>query len=360
MCGICGLAHADGRASARELLQRMNEAIAHRGPDSDGFYQAPGVGLAMRRLAIIDLSSGDQPIANEDESVWIVFNGEIFNFPALRSQIEQRGHHFRTQSDTECIVHLYEDFGVDCVQHLRGQFAFAIWDTRKKRLFLARDRMGQKPLYYSIQNGTLYFSSEISSLLAGLPHQPDLNLRAIDLYLSLQYIPDPLTAYRSIQKLPPAHALVWQNGQAHQERYWSLPFAPKWTRAQPELEETLRETLREAVRIRMIADVPLGAHLSGGIDSSIIVALMAEMSSQPVKTFSVGFEEQGFSELPYARAVARRYATDHHEFILTFGDIPSTIKKIAGHFGEPFADPSALPPYLLSEITREQLTVALN
>ena len=360
MCGICGLAPKGKRQPDQELLRSMNDAIFHRGPDSDGYYCAEGVGLGIRRLAIIDLAGGDQPITNEDKTAWIVFNGEIFNFHDLHDKLKGRGHQFRTSSDTECIIHLYEEMGADCVNELRGQFAFAIWDTKKDRLVLARDRMGQKPLYYTIHDGTLYFSSELGSLLQGLPQRPEIDLQAIDLYLSLQYIPDPLTAYQGIFKLPPAYTLVWQGGQIHLEEYWTLPFEPKWNQPQAELEEMLRENLREAVRVRMIADVPLGAHLSGGIDSSIIVALMAEMSSQPVKTFSVGFEEQGFSELPYARAVAERYATDHHEFTLTFGDIPETIAKIVSHFGEPFADPSALPLYLLSEITREHVTVALN
>lgn len=360
MCGICGISTAKPERVDPEDLRSMNAAIYHRGPDSDGFYEDAGIGLAMRRLAIIDLTTGDQPIANEDESIWIVFNGEIFNFQDLQKGLRERGHQLRTNSDTECIVHLYEEKGAACVEDLRGQFAFAIWDKKKERLMLARDRMGQKPLYYTVQNGDFYFSSELKSLLEGLPEQPKIDLQAIDLYLSLQYIPDPFSAYEGVFKLPPAHTLVWQNGQVHLECYWSLPFAPKWDLPQAELEATLREKVREAVRVRMIADVPLGAHLSGGIDSSIVVALMAQQSSQPIKTFSVGFEEQGFSELPYARAVAERYGTDHNEFVLTYGDIPATLSKLVGHFGEPFADPSALPLFLLSEITRQHVTVALN
>jgi asparagine synthase (glutamine-hydrolysing) len=351
----------DKKEIDRSALERMNNALRHRGPDSDGFLFHPGVGLAMRRLAVIDLETGDQPIPNEDEYIWVIQNGEIYNFPDLRTDLEERGHRFRTNTDTECILHLYEEYNDRCVEHLRGMFAFALWDARQRCLLIARDRFGQKPLYYSILDGTLYFSSELTSLLEGLPCRPEVNLEAIDLYLSLQYIPDPLTAFQGVYKLPPAHKLVWRDGAVHIERYWSLPFTPKWDGSEEELAEALREKLREAVRIRMIADVPLGAHLSGGIDSSIVVALMAEMSSRPVKTFSVGFEEQRFSELPYARAVAERYATEHHEFILTYyGDIPSTIHKLLFHFGEPFADPSALPLYLLSEVTRQHVTVALN
>jgi len=360
MCGICGYAFADNRPSNRAILERMNTALLHRGPDSDGFFQSPGIGLAMRRLAIIDLSTGDQPISNEDGSLCIVFNGEIFNFPDLHEKLVAGGHTFKTRSDTECILHLYEDYGDDCVQHLNGQFAFALWDIPRQRLLLSRDRLGEKPLYYSQVGDCLYFSSELPSLLLGLPFRPELDLSAIDLYLSLQYIPDPLTAYQGVCKLLAAHSLIWQNGHIEFKHYWKLDYAPKWMQPLPELEESLREKLRQAVRIRMLSDVPLGAHLSGGIDSSIIVALMAEMSPHPVETFSVGFEEQSFSELPYARAVADRYSTHHHEFILSYTDIPASLQKLALHFGEPFADSSALPLYLLSKITRPHVTVALN
>ena len=360
MCGICGQVFKDNRQPERVMLERMNAALTHRGPDSDGFYRSPGVGLAMRRLAIIDLTSGDQPISNEDDSLSIVFNGEIFNFQDLHQKLQSAGHRFKTRSDTECILHLYEDHGDDCVNYLNGQFAFALWDVPKQRLLLARDRMGEKPLYYSCQGDSLFFSSELNSLLQGLPSRPEIDLSAIDLYLGLQYIPDPLTAYQGVHKLPPAHTLTWQNGRLELKRYWHLDYAPKWEETPQQLEETLREKLRQAVRIRMLADVPLGAHLSGGIDSSIIVALMAEMSSKPVETFSVGFEEASFSELPYARLVAELYATHHHEFILSFSDLSDTIQKISVHFGEPFADSSALPVYLLSQITRSHVTVALN
>ncbi len=360
MCGICGIARADRSPVDRQTLINMNQALFHRGPDGDGFYYAPGIGLAMRRLAIIDLNTGDQPIPNEDESLWIVFNGEIFNFQELRIELEQRGHHFRTQTDTECILHLYEDHGESCLQYLRGQFAFAIWDQTQQRLFLARDRFGQKPLYYSFRDGILYFSSELPSLLTGLPSKPEIDLDAIDLYLSLQYIPDPRTPYLGIYKLPAAHKMVYTNGEQRIEPYWRLVYTPKHLATEDELVGELRQILTQAVRLRMISDVPLGAHLSGGIDSSIIVALMAEASDLPVKTFSVGFKESSFSELPHARTVAQRYGTDHQEFTLTFGDIPDTMEKLASHFGEPFADPSAIPLFYLSKLTREYVTVALN
>jgi len=360
MCGICGISPSDNRIPERSLIEKMTKAIVHRGPDSDGFHVESGVGLGVRRLAIIDVEGGDQPIPNEDESLWIVFNGESHNFPDLYAELVKRGHEFRTRSDTECILHLYEEYGDNCVKRLRGQAAFALWDNKKRRLLLARDRMGKKPLYYTVQNGTLYFGSELSAILAALPHKPEIDLEAIDLYLSLQYIPDPFTAYQGIHKLPPAHTLVWQNGQIKLNRYWDFSYQPKHTTSEEELSEELRALLKESVKMRLISEVPLGAHLSGGIDSSIIVALMAELSDAPVKTFSVGFEEESYSELEYARAVAQKYSTDHHEFILKYGDIPSTLEKITDHFGEPFADPSALPLYHLSKLTRQHVTVALN
>ena len=360
MCGICGIFNQDGSPVDRPCLEEMNHALTHRGPDGDGFYFAPGVGLAMRRLAIIDLNTGDQPIANEDETLWIVFNGEIFNFQSLRSELQGRGHIFRTFTDTECIIHLYEEHDKDCVHYLRGQFAFAIWDQVKRRLFIARDRFGQKPLYYTEQSNRFYFSSELSSLLTALPSRPEINFESIDLYLSLQYIPEPLTPYKGIHKLPAAHTLTCEFDGCRVEPYWNLSYEPKHQASEQELISELREILMDAVRLRMISDVPLGAHLSGGIDSSIVVALMAQASSQPVKTFSVGFDETSFSELPYARTVARRYGTEHQEFTLTFGDIPGTLSQLIDHFGEPFADPSAIPMYLLSKLTREHVTVALN
>ncbi len=360
MCGICGLAFPDSQAADPEVLGRMNEAIRHRGPDSDGSYCAEGVGLAVRRLAIIDVKGGDQPISNEDGSLWVVMNGELYNYPQMREQLEPRGHRFKTKTDTECILHYYEDEGEACVRRFRGMFAFALWDTKRQRLLLARDRLGKKPLHYAVQDGTLYFSSELASLLAGLPHKPEVDLDAINLYLSLQYIPEPRTVYKGVFKLPAAQLLVWEKGQIRTERYWDYSYQPKLTGSEEDLAAELRSKLREAVQMRLISEVPLGAHLSGGIDSSIVVALMAELTDAPVKTFSVGFEEQQFSELPYARAIAQRYGTDHHEFTLTYGDVPATLETISAHFGEPFADASAVPLYHMSLVTRQHVTVALN
>jgi asparagine synthase (glutamine-hydrolysing) len=360
MCGICGLVQRDQVPVDRQQLEAMNAALVHRGPDSDGYVLRPGVGLGVRRLAIIDLVTGDQPIANEAHTAWVVLNGEIYNFLSLRTNLKKRGHTFHTQTDTECLVHLYEEHGDECVQHLRGMYAFALWDEAQRRLLVARDRLGKKPLYYAERDGRLYFSSELPSLLQALCPRPALQLQALDLYLAMQYIPEPWTPFEGVHKLPAAHRLIWREGEVKVERYWELTALPKWQAADDDLAAQLREHVREAVNLRLISDVPLGAHLSGGIDSSIVVALMAERRSQPVKTFTVGFEEEAFSELPYARAVAERYATDHHEFVMSYGDVPATMRRLAAHLGEPFADPSALPLYHLSRLTREHVTVALN
>lgn len=360
MCGICGIADGHGRSLDQASLRRLNNAIAHRGPDGEGYYEHGGVGLGMRRLAVIDVAGGDQPIYNEDKSIALVFNGEIYNYQALQEGLRQRGHHLRTNSDTECVAHLYEEEGPDCFRHLRGMFALALWDEGRQRLLLARDRLGKKPIFYTVQDGRLYWAAELGPLLSVLPHQPEIDLAAIDQYLSLQYIPEPHTAYKDVYKLPAASYALWERGNLTLERYWDLPFEPKHEAGEDALSEELRSLAAEAVRLRLISEVPLGAHLSGGIDSSIVVALMAEASSGPVKTFSVGFEEGNFSELPLARQVAERYGTDHHEFTLTFGDIPATLETLLQHFGEPFADPSALPLYHLSRLTRQHVTVALN
>ena len=360
MCGISGLVYTDPeRPVEHAVLGRMNAAIRHRGPDSDGFYFRPGVGLAMRRLAIVDLQTGGQPLSNEDGSVWIVFNGEIYNYPQLRPELERRGHVFRTHSDTEAIVHLYEEHGTDCVQHLRGMFAFAIWDEKRRRLFIARDRVGKKPLYYAEHDGALLFGSELKCLLQypGFPREPDL--AAIHHYLTLQYVPDPQSALRHARKLPPAHRLVWEAGRVSIERYWELPYEPKWKTPAPELRERVRATITDAVRIRLMSDVPLGAHLSGGIDSAIIVGLMAGMMDRPVKTFSIGFKEAAFNELEHARTVAERFGTEHHEFIVEPAAI-ELLPSLVEHFDEPFADAAAIPTWYLARMTREHVTVALN
>jgi asparagine synthase (glutamine-hydrolysing) len=360
MCGICGQVNINSaRPVDRTVLERMNTVIRHRGPDSDGFYIHGGVGLAARRLAIIDLITGDQPLSNENGTIWIVFNGEIYNFPELRSKLEAKGHIFRSNSDTETIVHLYEEHGSACVEQLRGMFAFAIWDENQRQLLLARDRLGVKPLYYTEYDGALLFGSELKCILEYPNLSREIDLEAIHHYLTLQYVPDPWTAFKGIQKLAPAHRLIWREGEILIDRYWDLAFEPKLELSEDDIEQSLRELVTEAVRIRLVSDVPLGAHLSGGIDSSIVVGLMAGMVNQPVKTFSIGFKEGGFNELPYARQVAQEFSTDHHEFILEPNAV-EVLPKLVQHFDEPFADPAAIPTWYLAQMTHRHVTVALN
>ncbi|MBI4056667.1 MAG: asparagine synthase (glutamine-hydrolyzing) [Elusimicrobia bacterium] len=342
------------------LLKRMNDLLIHRGPDDEGFYREGGVGLAMRRLSIIDLSTGNQPMQSQDQSTWVVFNGEIYNFLELRPNLEKRGYRFKTKSDTEVILALYQEMGLDFVQKLRGMFTLALWDKKRERLVLARDRLGKKPLLYTLQPGLLAFASEMRSLLILPGVSKEIDPVALDIYLSLQYIPSPRTIFKSVSKLPPAHLLVLEKGKVEIRRYWDLPLGQ--TILRPDLEETkrqVREKLKESVRLRMISDVPLGAFLSGGVDSSCVVALMSELSAQPVKTFSIGFEEEEFSELPYAREVAERYGCDHHEMIVK-PEMAEVLPRLAWHYGEPYADASALPSYYVARETRRHVTVALN
>ena len=361
MCGITGIYNfANGGAADGAELRRLNNLILHRGPDDEGIYLDGPVGLAMRRLSIIDLSTGHQPISNEDGTVWIVFNGEIYNFPQLRAEVEAKGHTFHTRTDTETIVHLYEEYGKDCVKKLRGMFAFAIWDSREKKLFIARDRVGKKPLVYTAQNGSLIFSSELRAVADAKGVKKEINFAALDLYLALQYIPSPHTIYKNIFKLPPAHTLTVQNGRVTVEQYWDLPLEAKPPEISfGEAKEEVRAKLEEAVKIRMVSDVPLGAFLSGGVDSSIIVALMSKLSSRPVRTFSIGFEEQEFSELGYAAEVAKMYGCEHTEFIVR-AEMADVLPKLAWHYSEPYADASALPSYYVARETRKHVTVALN
>jgi asparagine synthase (glutamine-hydrolysing) len=369
MCGISGIV-APAAFLSRRAVEPALEAQRHRGPDAWGTWSDGICALGHRRLSIIDLSdAGRQPLANEDGTVWITFNGEIYNFQALRHQLEALGHQFSTRTDTEVIVHAYEQWGLDCVQRLRGMFAFGIWDQRRRRLFLARDRVGKKPLFYTQQRERFLFASELQGLLAdpGCPRSGrmprDVDLAAVDAYLSWGYIPAPQTGFRGIRKLPPAHWLSLEltpEGPVTQvERYWSLEYGPKWRGSKAEACEALREKLTEAVRLRMISDVPLGAFLSGGIDSSIVVGLMAGLSDRPVKTFSIGFEEAAYNELGHARRVAERWSTDHHEFVVK-PDALAILPQLVRHYGEPYADSSAIPTFYVSQLTRRQVTVALN
>lgn len=359
MCGIVGLVRNDGLDVDQALLGRMCAAISHRGPDDDGFYVNGPIGLGMRRLSIIDLKSGQQPIHNQDRTAWIVFNGEIYNYRELREKLEKLGHTFYTNSDTEAIIHAYDRYGPDCPKHLRGMFAFAIWDERTQELFLARDRVGKKPLLYAQANGQLIFGSEFSALLLHPDIGRDVDFQALDHYLSFMCVPAPLTAYRSIQKLEPGHTLRWRKGTLTVERYWQPDFSKKIVVSEEEAGERAIEILRDSVRVRLMSEVPLGAFLSGGIDSSAVVALMSEVSSDPVKTFSIGFEEQDFSELHHARRVAEHVGADHHEFIVR-PDALEVLPLLVEHYGEPFADSSAIPTYYVARETRKHVTVALN
>ena len=359
MCGITGIVRADGAPVDRQLVGRMSEAIRHRGPDEDGFYFHDGVGLAIRRLAIIDLKTGQQPIHNRDRTKWLVFNGEIYNYRELREKLEKLGHEFYTNSDTEAVVAAYEQYGTECPKHLRGMFALAIWDEREQSLFLARDRVGKKPLLYAQTNGQLIFGSEFSALVLHPDVSRDVDYEAIHHYLSFISVPAPLTAYRAIRKLEPGHWLLWKKDEVRIERYWQLDFTKKVSLSEEEAGERLIELLREAVRIRLMSEVPLGAFLSGGIDSSAVVALMAEESSTPVKTFSIGFEEQDFSELHHARRLAEHVGAEHHEFVVR-PDAMEILPTLVEHYGEPFADSSAIPSYYVSRETRRHVTVALN
>lgn len=359
MCGIVGITRVDKGQVDRALVSRMCESIIHRGPDEDGFYFNEGVGLGMRRLAIIDLAGGQQPIHNARRTAWIVFNGEIYNYKELRASLEKLGHRFYTNCDTEAIVHAYDQYGSDCPKHLRGMFAFAIWDEEKQELFLARDRVGKKPLLYADVGGDLVFGSEFIALLMHPGISREIEPRAIDAYLSFMCVPAPLTAYKQIRKLEPGHWLRWRNGVIKIERYWQPDFSRKLDIGEEEAGERALEILRDAVRARLMSDVPLGAFLSGGVDSSAIVALMSELSSEPVKTFSIGFEEQDFSELHHARRVAEHLGADHHEFIVRPAAL-EILPTLIEHYGEPYADGSAIPTYYVARETRKHVTVALN
>ena len=369
MCGIVGIADSTGIPVSENDLRKMGGALVHRGPDDDGYYCSPhrdssnrrrsSVGLGMRRLSIIDLNTGKQPIHNEDQSVWVVFNGQIYNYPQLREELESKGHRFYTRSDTEVIVHAYEEYGCDVPEYLHGMFAIALWDSNRELLLLARDRVGKKPLLYSVTGNKLIFASEFQSILQHPDLSKEVNPEAINSYLSFMCVPAPMTAFAAIRKLEPAHSLVWQNGAIQIQRYWSLDFSKKTKLDEQEAADRALELLRDAVRARLMSDVPLGAFLSGGIDSSAVVALMSELSTEKVKTFAIGFEEQDFSETEHARRIAERFGTDHHEFVVK-PDALEVLPTLVRHYGEPYADSSAIPTYYLSKMTRNHVTVALT
>ncbi|HYM25704.1 MAG TPA: asparagine synthase (glutamine-hydrolyzing) [Vicinamibacterales bacterium] len=365
MCGIAGFVESDAAPipllseKAGDLIHRMCDVIRHRGPDDEGVFVEPGVALGMRRLSIIDLASGHQPIHNEDRTIWIVFNGEIYNFPALRRELEAAGHEFYTNTDTEAIVHAYEEWGTACVQRLRGMFGFAIWDAPARRLVVARDRIGIKPMHYAAAGGRLYFGSEIKSLLEAADVPRDLDPGALDHYLSFLYTPQDGSIFTSVRKLPPGHVLTWQDGRIDVQRYWQLPAEETYRGSEADAIGELRATLADAVKSHLLSDVPLGAFLSGGIDSSLVVGLMAEASGRRVKTFSIGFDVPEFDELEHARTVAHHFGTDHHEFVVK-PDAVAILDRLIAHFDEPFADASAIPTWYVSEMARRHVTVVLS
>lgn len=360
MCGIAGIVHRDPSQRVNPaLLQRMCASLCHRGPDAQGTFQQGPVALGNRRLSIIDLAGGQQPIFNESGTVAVILNGEIYNFREVRPALEAKGHRFSTQTDTEVVVHLYEEYGVDAVQRLRGMFALALWDSERQRLLLARDRVGKKPLFYAHLPERLLFASEIKAILQDPEVSTGLDLRALDAYLAFQFIPHPLTIYQAVRKLPPGHRLIWEHGEVTIEPYWRLDFSRKLPIDAGAVGEALRTHLAEATQVRLRSDVALGALLSGGLDSSIVVALMAQTTEQPVKTFSAGFAEEAYNELPYAQQVARRFATDHHEALVT-ADVAAVLPRLVWQYDEPFADKSAVPTFYVARMASRQVRVVLT
>jgi asparagine synthase (glutamine-hydrolysing) len=364
MCGIVGVVNLAGSVPAG-VARVMSAAITHRGPDSDGFHDSPSAVLGMRRLAIIDVARGAQPVHDETGDIAVVFNGEIYNYPDLQRQLRGRGHSLASDGDTACLPHLYEDHGPALFEHLRGMFAIAVWDEHEQRLLLGRDRLGKKPLYYHRQGNRLWFASELKALLTVADIPRTIDPTAVDQYLTYQYVPHPHSILRDIHKLPPGHRLIFDRNGLSVEPYWTLQYAPAAPAAgadpvdEEALAEELRQHLLEATRIRMVSERPLGAFLSGGLDSSAVVAAMAHLTDQPVATFSIGFAEEAYNELPHARRVAELYGTNHHELVVT-PDITDILPRIARMFDEPYADSSAVPSYYLAEMARRHVVVALN
>jgi asparagine synthase (glutamine-hydrolysing) len=358
MCGIAGIVSADQPDAA--LVHRMCDMLAHRGPDGAGYHEGAHAVLGMRRLAIIDVVGGQQPVYNEDRTVAAVFNGEIYNFAELRAELRRRGHRMVAEGDSECIVHLYEEYGDSLVDHLRGMFAFAVWDGTRRRLLLARDRVGKKPLYWRYDGRSLFFGSELKALAADPNLARRVDLVALHHYLTYQYVPAPWSIYEGVSKLPPGHILTWQDGKIETRRYWELPCTrDERFGSVPQAAERLRELLLEATRIRMVSERPLGAFLSGGVDSSAVVAAMAQSASEPVKTFCIGFEDAMLDERAYARIVANRYGTDHHEEVVTSSAL-EVLPSLAWHYDEPFADSSAIPTFYVSQLSSQHVTVVLT
>ncbi|HUY14460.1 MAG TPA: asparagine synthase (glutamine-hydrolyzing) [Terriglobia bacterium] len=363
MCGICGFVYSDrSRRAERSVLEEMNRQIFHRGPDDDGFHTDGPVGLAMRRLSIIDLNTGQQPVTNEDGNIWLVYNGEIYNYQELRPGLEAKGHRYRSHSDTETIVHLYEEYGRDCVSHLRGMFAFALWDAKKKVLFVARDRLGIKPLYYSKRPEAFIFGSEIKALLAFPNFRPQPNFSALPEYLAFGYLSGEETLFSEVRKLPPGHTLeLFESGEVKIESYWDLP-QPQIAHPQSRkyYVDTYRGLLEEAVSSHLMSDVPLGVFLSGGLDSSAVAALMTKIRREPIETFSVGYGEESYSELPYAKVMADHLKSVHHEVRISWQEFFDALPKLIWHEDEPIAWPSSVSLYFVAKLAKERVTVVLT
>ena len=366
MSGIAGICNFKGSPVKKEEIQDMIKVLNHRGPDDEGIFLSSDIfpnspaqaGFGHKRLSIIDITSGHQPISNEDGSIWVILDGEIYNFQDLRIELTEKGHRFKTHSDTEVILHLYEEMDTFCVQHLRGTFAFAIWDSKKERLFLARDRVGKKPVSYFSDGNSFIFASEIKSILeCGLKRE--LDCKSLDFYLTYGYTPSPDTIFKGIKKLPAAHTLLYDKNGIKIEKFWQLKYIPKKRMSLKQYENRITELIKECIKVRLKSDVPLGVFLSGGIDSSTVVALMNEVSNEPIKTFTIGFQDEDYSEIKYARQIAEAFGTEHHEFIVK----PETLKilpKLVWHYNEPFGDSSCIPTYHAAKITRQFVKVALN
>jgi asparagine synthase (glutamine-hydrolysing) len=360
MCGICGIFEYERPTNiAGDLVQRMNQTMIHRGPDDGGVFVGPGIGLGHRRLSIIDLGGGHQPMSNENGTIWVLLNGEIYNYPELCADLLGRGHQFATKSDTEAIVHLYEEYGEDCFARLRGMFAIALWDSRNRKLILARDRVGKKPLFYSANDKRILFGSELKALLAADSLSGGIDQQALSDYFSFGYIPAPKTIYHAVRKVMPGHYLVATASGVRETKYWDLSFRKVEERSEEEWSERLRHSLCEATRVRLMSDVPLGAFLSGGIDSSSVVAMMSHLMKRAVTTCSIGFNEAKYNEAEYAEQVSKLFSTDHHVETVT-PNATEIVDKLAWHYDEPFADSSAIPTYYVSKIARGHVTVALG
>ena len=361
MCGICGVFNTGtGEPVAPELIDRMRQLIAHRGPDESRMHLDGPIGLGFARLSIIDLSLSHQPMTNETGDIWLVFNGEIWNYKALRQELIEKGHQFRTNGDTETIIHAYEEYGTDAIAHLHGMFALAIWDGPRQRLLLARDRAGKKPLYYTRADGNVIFGSEIKALLAHPRVKREADAQALADFLSVRYVPGPATLFANIYKVLPGHWVLFENEHMHEQCYWDFQFAATERRPVEEYIQGIRRHVRRAVEERMIADVPVGAMLSGGVNSSIITGEMSQLTSQPVQTFAVGFDVPGFSELPYARLVADHFGTEHHEIVVKCDDLSEYWPLLTWHRDEPVSEPSDIGVYLVSKLARQHVKVVLS